>query len=232
MSQCANHSAYEGTCADDEEDLGRELEGHQIVVLHRSGRGLRQHRPQASGHVLVAQRHDGARHFHARFVGFGRHARRWTRIDALPRCGRSRNAGSSASKCDSAVEPVLGKPTPSSSTQTSCSSISGCRRYQSSIFSRLISGRTRERIERFLAELVELPFGLCRPHEHLEPLPPAVTAEVVQAGLRLARVATTSSIRAATVGRDAPAVMQCRAGCRGSSVPSSRWPSRRRGCSG
>ena len=58
---------------------------------------------------------------------------------------RLRKAGSSPSRCDSAVEPVRGRPTPTNSISTVCSSISGWRRYQSSTFRRLVRARSTAR---------------------------------------------------------------------------------------
>ena len=154
-----------------QEDLGLELEGHQIVVLHRSGRGLRQHRPQAGGHVLVAQRHDGARHFHACFVGFGGHPRWRARIELFPdpkiaergifgqqmrqrRRARPRETDTEQLDVDLLLVDLRVPPIPVLDVQP-------------------VDQRPHEGgIERFLAELVELPFGSV-PRERAPRAPPA-----------------------------------------------------------
>ena len=165
-----------------EEDLRLELEGHQVVVLHRPGRRLRQHRAQPRGPCGPAPcRPRCSAPAMPGLVGLRRHAGRRARRLLLPDAEVAERrvlgrAGATARSSRSA-----GSPTPSSSICTSCSSISGWRAYQSSICSRFTSGRTSDRVERLLAELVELRLGLGRPHEDLEPLAPRVAAEVARA---------------------------------------------------
>ena len=98
---------------------------------------------------------------------------------------RIRNVGSSASRWESAVEPVRGNPTPSNSMVTSCSSISGMTRVPV-LDLQPVDQRPDERsVERRLTEVVEASLGLRRPDQHFQALAPGVAPELAEAGLRL-----------------------------------------------
>ena len=143
MSQLANQSAYDGTCAATRKvcavnssamrswsSIGPVGDCGSIERIHAAMWSL----PMVTMAVAAARRASSS----SGETPGGGHG------DCSSHRRRFRNVRSSARRCDSAVEPVRGNPTPRSSTATSCSSISGCRAYQSSICNRFTRGRTSE----------------------------------------------------------------------------------------
>ena len=206
-----------------EEHLRLELERHQVVVLDRAARRLRQHRPQPRRH-RVLRGDDRLRRGEASRVVLGGDARRRARRRLLP----------SAQRADPGVlaeergERGRARAREADSEQLDFHFLVLDLRVTGVPVLDLQSvgqGADERVVEHVLTELVEVRLGERRAQQHLEPLAPRVGAEVVQAGVCARARSTSSCSRAATV--TLAALTGVRPGRAASSAPSSRWRTRR-----
>ena len=208
-----------------EERLRGELQRHQVVVLHRTGGdcgNIDRSRdamcsPIDTIIVAPAMRASSAS---AETPGGG-HG------DASSHMRRLRKAGSSASMCDRAVDPVRGKPTPRSSTSTSCVVDLGVTRVPVLDLEPVHERADERAVERLRTELVESRLR-ARP---TGPAPRALPARSRRRSrcspVSFRAWSTSAWMRRLTVALGVTRRPSSRAA---STAPSSRSPSRRPRC--